>query len=1039
LAFDPYLLLLIIFCCFFVPGILISIALLKGTRLNIFEKSIIGLGLGFSVPQLFPFLLFFFFGIKYTYDLALATVAVWWLLAIALSVWKRIDSDLLDFTKQVKSQTKESLAFYCILILIAFVVFWIRLSSYSPVFQELDPYYYTYIAQQILVFGYNPLNDQTAWWPVVEVSHRVVPVLSYMESLWYSLYNGSNQYNNMLLAVIASVYPPIAAMLAFLFFYLLLSRITKREYALAGAAIASFTSMFMLKTMAGEMEVQPYAFFAISFFYALYFLTIKEKNRMFAVIAAIAYTALALGSASEILALTVLSLAWLIFALILFYKNEDAETIRKYLELNAIVLIIGPVLASGIIKNTFYAGHFAFSSTNIAVAFIILVLLAVLYIVQGKKIRQLEEIISKYNRSYIIAALALLLFVFLLSPLGEPIKAIGRTGFGVVEYQVALSKTIAEQGMAGHDFGDDIGFVAADYSSIAYFFFSPLADNMSGSEGQKAITDLANAFASGLGIIFIIFTILGNLFFALLVKIINFVLSSNATYDWKSNSLVMFWPVAFLLASIYYLYKNKNENSEQFIGLVFLFVIVFPVLIVGLIKAKYTIYAGFFLGGAIAFVFEAADDALKKYKLLSDPSKTLAIVAAVLLLLQFLYSGIAPGLLAISFETRFQDNPLAVKDKLDYACKQSGDATICAAAADPMGYAKLGTNQQYNYNLCLLSTLPYDVFSKPSKSPNLYRAALLRCSRVADYWISSMEWIRYNTEPDSRTISWWDYGHWINFFGQKNTVLRNEHASLDMIYRVAFTYTEGNETDLIEAMKDYGSKYALFDIEILAGNGGFGAKYGALNYLGCNYVNRTNVSSDPGQSDCERENLWETLYGSPNDLCVISQNPKKVGFVASRVLIGPPNGEQKYSPYYPGECVGQINDERIRAFCSQYVRLEPVYCVGEVELADGTKTTGTYYLNETYPNGDLKLNKALLVFPSQLNNVYQHGQLISFTTVYTKQKIWLENGQIVDGYEDRKGHFYDSNIYKALVLKELDGFDKVYDNGAVVIYKIKSE
>lgn len=1017
---------------------MISIALLKDTRLNIFEKSIIGLGLGFSVPQLFPFLLFFFFGIKYTYELALATVAVWWLFAIALSVWKRIDGDLLDFTNQLKNQKKESLAFYCVLILIAFVVFWIRLSSYSPVFQELDPYYYTYIAQQILVFGYNPLNDQTGWWPVLEVSHRVIPVISYMESLWYSLYNGSNQYNNMLLAVIASVYPPIAATLAFLFFYLFLSRITKREYALVSAAISSFTTMFILKTMAGEMEIQPYAFFALSFFYALYFLTIKEKNRMFAIIAAIAYTALALGSSSEVLGLVFLSLSWLVFALVLFYKNTEAETIKKYLELNAIVLVIGPVLASGIIKNTFYAGHFAFSLTNIAIAFIILAILSVLYIVQSKKIKQVEEIMSKYNRSYIIATLALLLVIFLLSPLSEPIKDIGRAGFGVVEYKVALSKTIAEQGMAGHDFGDDIGFVAADYSSIAYFFFSPLADSISGSEGQKTIRDLANAFGSGLSIVFIVFTILGNLFFASLVKIINFVLSSNATYDWKNNSLVMFWPVAFLLASIYYLYKNRNENAEQFIGLIFLFVMVFPVLIVGLIKAKYTIYAGFFLGGAIAFVFQAADDALK-FKLLSQQNKTLVIVAAVLLLLQFFYSGIAPGLLAISFETRFQDNPLVVKEKLDFACKQSNDATICAAAADPMGYANLGTNQQYDHKLCLLTTLPYDVFSNPSKSLNLYRAALLRCSRIADYWISSMEWIRYNTEPDSRIISWWDYGHWINFFGQKNTVLRNEHASLDMIYRVAYAYTEGNESELIKTMKDYGSKYALFDIEILAGSGGFGAKYGALNYLGCNYVNRTNVSYDPGQSDCERENLWEIIYVSQNNLCTISENPKKMGFVASKVFIGPPNGAQKYSPYYPGECVGKIDDERIRMFCSNYVRLVPVYCVGEVELADGTKTTGTYYLNETYPNGALKLNKALLIFPSQLNNVYQYGQLISFTTIYTKQKIWLENGEFVDGYKDRKGHFYDSNIYKALVLKELEGFEKVYDNGAVVIYKIKSE
>ena len=60
-----------------------------------------------------------------------------------------------------------------------------------------------------------------------------------------------------------------------------------------------------------------------------------------------------------------------------------------------------------------------------------------------------------------------------------------------------------------------------------------------------------------------------------------------------------------------------------------------------------------------------------------------------------------------------------------------------------------------------------------------------------------------------------------------------------------------------------------------------------------------------------------------------------------------------------------------------------------------------------------------------------------FVVVYTKDKVWLENGNITDGWNDRKGRFYDSVLYKAFILQELEGFDKVYDNGDVKIYRLK--
>lgn len=1017
LAFDPYLLLAMICCFFFIPGVIISVALLKGVRLGIFEKSIIGLGLGFSVPQLVPFLLFLLFDIKYTYGLAIATVAVWWLLALTLAGWKRIDKDVVDLAKNIMvvSQGRALLCFaMAFLVLLAF---WIRLGSYSPVFYELDPYYYIYISQQIITLGFNPLADQTAWWPH-DISHRAAPVLAYMESLWYSLYNGSNDYSNMLLAAITSVYPPVAAALAVLLFYLFLSQIVRQEYAVLGAGIASFTPMFLLKTMAGEMEIQPYAFFALAFFYSTYLLMLKEKSRVLALVSGLAFIALALGSASAILALVVLALFWLAYVLVLFYKNESADGLKSLLELNALFVSVG-IIGSAFLGFLFNGG---LALSSLLLGLIILALPAGLYIIQIKKI-------AFKDRNVAVAIAAFLILIFMLSPLAGPIKSMGRSGFAVVEYKTALDRTIAEQGMAGHDFSNEIGFVGANYESIISFFFPD--DNSRNFFGL---------IVSPLLIVLGIISSLSNMLLAVLVSAINFILSSNVTYDWKANSFVMLWPAAMTAAAAYHLYEKRKETPEELLVPLLFMAVVFPPFIVGILKAKYTIYAAFFIAGGVAYVFSVAERFLKNRKILKESSTGLVLVMVAILILQFFYANLAFGLTIGNFEIRFQDDPYAAKEKLDAACQQTGDSTICTAAANPMAYAKLGTNYQYNQLLCMITALPgFDYYTDPQKAPHLYKAAALRCHKLSDYWISSMEWIRDSTEKDARITSWWDYGHWINFFGQRNSVLRNEHAYLDMIYRVAYSYTEGNEEDLLKTMQDYGSEYALFDVEILGSSEGFGAKFGALNYLGCVHANRTNVSYWPGQSDCEREKLFEVIYVSQDKICTISENPRKTGFVASRVYIGPPNGEQKYSVYYPGECVGSITNEQARYFCANYVHLVPVYCVGEVELATGDKMTGTYYLNETYPNGDLRVNKAFLVYPSRLDGAYNQGPLMAFTTVYTKQKVWLENGQIVDGYDDRKTHFYESNIYKALVLDELEGFDKVYDNGAVKIYKIRRE
>jgi len=360
-----------------------------------------------------------------------------------------------------------------------------------------------------------------------------------------------------------------------------------------------------------------------------------------------------------------------------------------------------------------------------------------------------------------------------------------------------------------------------------------------------------------------------------------------------------------------------------------------------------------------------------------------------------------------------------------------------------MGYASKGTNYQYNSRLCLLSL--YSNYSYLAGNAPVHEAtsAMFRCQRISTYWIESMEWIRDNTPEGSRVISWWDYGHWINYFGLRNAVLRNEHVSHTMIGATANMYLDSTPEELKAYMLAHDSEYALFDIELVY-NGGMGGKYGALNYLSCAYANETNVSQMPGQSKCESEHLWEVVFVTDTP-CTISKTLNRTGATAYTVYedIYRAGEDDKpvyegtyYRPYYPPYCTSE--DPNAINYCNYVVKPEPTYCVGDATMADGSASIGTYLLDQKLPNGDLKLSKGLLQFPSQVApGVHFPKGATMVTLFYTHDPVWLDNGEVKAGYEDRTTKFYDSALYQAIFLDSLPGFEKAYatPDGAVKIFK----
>jgi len=300
------------------------------------------------------------------------------------------------------------------------------------------------------------------------------------------------------------------------------------------------------------------------------------------------------------------------------------------------------------------------------------------------------------------------------------------------------------------------------------------------------------------------------------------------------------------------------------------------------------------------------------------------------------------------------------------------------------------------------------------------------------YFADSIGWLAKN-HPGEKVLSWWDYGTPMDCMGLKS-VVSNKNLDDPNILETAHIFIAGNESELASFMKANGVRYLMIDSELISGGNSLGGKYGALNYLSCVQNGETDIEANIGDSECESDHLWESVVIS-NLQCDISKN--KTGYLAYKIYQKITDIE-RYTHYYPYTCINPTKEE-YKEFCNSSVTVEPVYCIGETKLADGSTVFVPYHLNETNPDNSLKLNRAFLELPVQINSTYHFGDAVSVTFFYTSDKIWLENDSISDGYQDRTTAFYDSVIYKAFFLNSLEGFEKGYEDpsGSVKIFELK--
>ncbi len=1002
---------LIVFISALVPGMALGIPFLKKSELSRLEKLLLCFFIGLVVPPSM-LLLENIAGLKFSLFLAAMNIFI---VTAAGILWGMKEGAFSMKMPEIRFEGMLSADFAyrhvaSVLLLFAVILaFWIRLQSFSPIYSELDPYYYVYGSGQIIRFGEAPHAEDLAWWPELKtVTHRAYPPLKmYIEAQLYSAYTGGGAYDKYLLFTTSCWLPPIMAALMAFGGYLLFSSYYGKRYGILAAFLVIFLPITLYKMSAGVNEAGPEGMAAVFLVLGTYSLALRKNDLRIGILSGLAFFFAILASNYD----PVISIPLAGFiglqAVDYFARGKKHD---GFLQMTT-ALVAGMVIAY--LAYTIYSkglGNLPGLATNTQ---ILLCLSALAGAYALERVGFFTKMNGKQRRALLIGAAILGLLVLIVpNPAGKAVKGVVGNYMGAADFTAPLLKTIAEQNQAGASFEGEAGFLALVPKNYILGQPADLYRNIV-SFACRILDVVASAF-----------TAVGNAGLQFSASAANALFGLNISTGQKSDSLLFFFLIAGSAGLAWnYLSGHGGERNVPSIAILLL-LLVLPTTYIGLNKIKYTIFIGLtIVVAAVATVAELERAALwlarktKRHGSTQYVGMAFAVLIVLLVAAQATFpSNYQSMILSKSFETRYQDNPTAAMPKLASMCefmrtKGFYDQEVCAA-----GYNADFANtidSQFNQKVCLVSQLSADeLFPGPGaaeqqKSGEAKAGASYRCNRLSDYWVDSMDWISKNVPDDGRVLSWWDYGHWINYFGQRKAVIRNEQASYGMIGRTAHDFLIGSNQDIIDSMNYFDSQYVLFDSEIIGGQA-FGGKYGALNYLGCTHEGLTSVKNDPGSSRCEYDHSPERLFipkvKAAATACTISESQQRTGVYAYRITM-------------------------------QGVDMQkPAYCIGDVKLADGSTASATYYLDRKDADGDLVLSKGFI------RATQDYGDSVQVEMVYNLQKAWPgPNGTWVDGMEDAKTDFYRSNLYGGFYLETLPGFDLVYKskNGEVKIFRMK--
>lgn len=786
------------FCVVFIP---IIAYIFRAWKLNLIELGLASIAISILGMPILVWLLNFAF--PYSSLLVIGAFA----LPLAVSLYLIASG---RFTIE-EHHTRISLSSIAML-LIFLVAFVLRLQSLSAFFYEFDPYWYGMVPEYLLSQGYVPLTDDWAY-ALSPIGHRTLPVPQYLTAMWYTLSFGDGNYDHLRNAVVMNIYPPLTgALLAFLTYLLL-----KREYsswiAVAGAFIVAFMPILFAKFLAGVAEQLPWGIYAaLAGVVFIYFALREPENRLLYIPAIIAVLGAFLGSKAGMIPIVIGAVYICAIAAWEFITGNPSSRPLQFI----LALALPLWLFSAVNSLYFPAVLNILPPTETVV-----LLFTVVFVFLIGKLPDLRASLahSQKERIYALLALGLLSTIFLVTPLGQPILnyGMGLAGVGMLSGEEsassALMKTVAEESLHGDDLQSRFGYlgVSLDISRITSHFITKY-----GSLNALPLIYVALALAAAYALIW------RKSSLALLILMFTFSISFIGLQKVKYTphlGLVLALSFAVVAAEAYK--ASEDKGWGKYIGLYG----------AGLILMLLCVYAvlSYLYGGVMHFISGAAVPLFA----LSGVYVAVFIIALCALIYEA-YSGWLRGqfdrtlsMMLIALMLPYAMNNLEV---VPFAIKHATlDLTNHTAVA---GFCnEVRTSSQYSM--------------------------ALYCNIIPAYWYESMLWMKENIKDNSYVISWWDYGHWTNYFGRQKTVTRNDHPFVELDLEVADKFVAGDEQDLYTYMQSRNSTYALFDIDLIG-------KWGALTYLSCVYNNETKSSDLPSESRCSASYQFERIYSPRN-------------------------------------------------------------------------------------------------------------------------------------------------------------------------------
>ncbi len=850
---------------------------------------------------------------------------------------------------------------WAILLILMIVTFYTRMQSIviAPKFFEFDPYFDMIDTHYILTYGHQLLLDPSAW-PVVAAgtNHRLQPLVPYLEAFWYMLANGLQYhkaaFSTSLMSYVGSVYPPITAALLVFVIFVLLYHEYDEKIGLIGAALTATMPVLFTTFIAGEQLVEPWGIFALFFFFATYMLAIRnKKDKKLAVLAGIAFASNFLGAHYYTVTAGVLAAYIMAEGVIDVLRKES---LTDFYKMNAIVLTII------ILFYALYAPYQATLQSNlssilgipilIAAPLFALILIAVFDFVPkflAKRKIGIKEASFVVNLSFMALVIVLALIAILFTRFGDPIKSYIELSARFTTPSKPLFMTVQEFIPTGllYNFGSQ-GFGAIG----------------AGIFGIPVLLLVMSAIAIILIAVSIIFrrSKTGVLYLAVALPLMFAGFSEVKYLPHFGVAYIMLFGI--ILGEVLYLAQDEFKLVKRGItdtGLTHFGASVYTdhplasqlVLLVGL----YFIFGLVIAAAAIIFIL------VYRYGIKQDKNSinNYLIVACIFLIL---YSFTNIGML---FYGEGGSLLQSFRAQITYLSNPATACTILSNNGNSVGY-------------------------------NSY------CNTIPQYWLNAMSWIRQNVGPNApRVLAWWDYGDWINWYGNSNAVLRGDNSVASEDYAVAAQFVLGTKYNatpqsLANYMNGNQTRYVLFDQDLIS-------KWGALNFLGCINVNATSEAYAIAQGQTSSPAVPYVLGTSQ---CELAHDPE-FALLPLSALVQTNQSQQSINNY----C--QISTAKT-TYISTYLVVgnnlqNNTVCVDSTPNTNGVLSV--YNTNGTKMNAVIQSTNYLGV-----QNV-QGSLYVEFLMIYTPN---APNNTITDA----PSQFYSSNYYKGFVLGQLPGFRQVY-------------